>query len=148
MIRGLAVACLLTAMIPSAARATDPRAVIGSWWTQDKDGVVQIAPCGSGLCGSVVGVTDFAADGSAPKDLHGHSRCHLQIIPDGKVEADGTWDSHITNPDDGKVYTITLRVEEDGRLRMRGYIGIPLFGRTVFWTRFNGRLTPDCHLRD
>jgi uncharacterized protein (DUF2147 family) len=96
----------------------------------------------------VVGVTDFDADGSALKDLHGRSRCHLQIIPDGKVEADGTWDSHITNPDDGKVYTITLRVDEDGRLRMRGYIGIPLFGRTVFWTRFNGRLTPDCHLRD
>ena len=149
MMRRLAVAAwLLCTSITAYAEPPNPRAVIGLWWTQDRDGVVQIVPCGNGLCGSVVGVTDFAADGSAPKDLHGRSRCHLQIIPDGKLEEDGIWDSHITNPDDDKVYTITLRVDQDGRLRMRGYIGIPLFGRTVFWTRFNGRLTPDCHLRD
>ena len=128
--------------------AADPRAVAGLWWTQDHDGVVQINPCASGLCGTVAGVTTFGPDGVAPKDLHGRSRCHLEIITDGKVESDGVWDSHITNPDDGKVYTITLSVDGDGRLRMRGYIGIPLFGKTVFWTRFNGHLTPDCHLKD
>ena len=130
------------------AADADPSAVAGRWWTQDRDGIVQIEPCGAGLCGSVVGVTNFTADGSSPKDLHGRSRCHLQIIPDGKVDEDGVWASHITNPDDDKTYTITLRVDHDGRLRMRGYIGIPLFGRTVFWTRFHGHLTPDCHIRD
>ncbi len=121
---------------------------MGLWWTQDKDGVVRIESCGSGLCGDVAGITNFEPDGSAPKDLHGRSRCRLQIIPDGKVEADGSWDGHITNPDDGKTYTITIRVDADGRLRMRGYIGIPLFGKTVFWTRFKGHLASDCHLRD
>ncbi len=130
------------------AQAADPQAVMGLWWTQDRDGVIQIGPCGAGLCGLVAGVTDFKPDGSAPKDLHGHSRCRLEIIPDGKADEDGSWDSHITNPDDDKTYTITLRVEPDGRLRMRGYIGIPLFGRTVFWTRFKGHVTPDCHVRD
>ncbi len=149
MMRWLAVAAwLLVASAAAQAQGVDPRAVIGLWWTQDRDGVVQIVPCSTGLCGSVVGVTDFAPDGSAKKDLHGHSRCHLQIIPNGKLEEDGIWDSHIINPEDDKVYTISLRVDQDGRLRMRGYIGIPLFGRTVFWTRFNGHLTPDCHLRD
>jgi hypothetical protein len=29
---------------------------------------------------------------------------------------------------------------------MRGYIGIPLLGRTTIWTRYEGKLTPDCHL--
>ena len=120
--------------------------MFGQWWTQDHDGVVNIEHCGSGLCGIVVGVTDFRPDGSAQTDLHGHSRCHLQIIPDGSLDGDGVWESHITNPDDDKTYTIQLRVDEGGRLRMRGYIGIPLFGRTVYWTRFNGRLSPTCHI--
>ncbi len=130
------------------ARAADPQAVMGTWWTQDRDGVVRISPCSSGLCGTVVGIIHFQPDGSAPKDIQGRSRCNLQIIPGGTAEADGSWDSHITNPDDGKTYTITLRVDPDGRLRMRGYIGIPLFGRTVFWTRFKGHLTADCHLQN
>ena len=133
MMHGLAALCLLAAIIPVQAQANDPKAVVGVWWTQDKDGVVQIIPCGSGLCGSVVGVTDFSTDGSAPKDLHGRSRCHLQIIPDGKVEADGTWDSHITNPDDGKVYTITLRstrmaVSACGGISVSHFLDEPCFG--------------------
>jgi hypothetical protein len=31
---------------------------------------------------------------------------------------------------------------------MRGYIGLPILGRTVFWTHFTQRLTPDCHIVD
>jgi uncharacterized protein (DUF2147 family) len=139
---------LLAALLCAApqVRAADPNAVIGTWWTQDRDGVVQLYRCPAGLCGSVVGITTFHPDGSPPVDLHGRTRCHLQIVPDGKIDSDGIWNSHIIDPDDGKVYTINLHVDDDGRLRMRGYIGLPLFGRTVFWTRFAGHLTPDCHV--
>ena len=108
--------------------------------------MVEIDRCGNGLCGYVVGITAFLPGNVTPVDNHGRSRCKLQIIPDGAQASDGSWDSHITNPDDGKTYTITMRLEPGGRLRMRGYIGIPLFGRTVFWTRFTGRTTADCHI--
>ena len=137
---------LLCAAFPVVA--APPAAVDGIWWTQDHDGVVQLYQCPAGLCGRVVGITTFKPDGSPPLDWLGRSRCREQIVPDGKVDEDGAWDSHITNPDNGKTYTITLRVQADGRLRMRGYIGLPLFGQTVFWTRFKGRLTPDCHVQD
>jgi uncharacterized protein (DUF2147 family) len=147
-IRRIAAAVLVALLASGTAQAADPTAVMGDWWTQDRDGIVRIYACPAGLCGLVSGVTNFAPDGTPPKDLHGRSRCHLQIIPDGKVDDEGVWDGHIINPDDDKRYTITLRVDEDGRLRMRGYIGIPLLGKTVFWTRFNGHLTPDCHVRN
>jgi uncharacterized protein (DUF2147 family) len=129
------------------AHAANPNAVIGTWWTQDHDGVIRIQACPSGLCGQVVGITTFRPDGSAPLDVNGQSRCQLQIIPDGRPGDSGTWDSHITDPDDGKTYTTELRVGADGRLQMRGYIGIPLLGRTVYWTPFHGHLTPDCHIQ-
>ena len=141
----LLAACVLFAA--GAARAANPSAVMGTWWTQDRDGVVELYPCSGGLCGRVAGIVRFKPDGTPPTDLHGHSRCHLPLIPDGKVGSDGVWDSHITDPDDDKTYTIRLQVDPDGRLRMRGYIGLPLFGRTVFWTRFDEQLTADCHIR-
>ena len=141
----LAMALLMGGAIPALAEA-NPDAVMGIWWTQDHDGVVQIYRCQAGLCGRVVGVVTFRPDGSAPVDIHGRSRCHLEIIPGGRVEDDGVWASHIINPDDGKTWTINLQAEPDGRLRMRGYIGLPLFGETVHWTHFTGHLTPDCHV--
>ncbi len=142
----LAAALLIGLVIAHPARAADPNGIVGTWWTQDKDGVVKITTCPDGLCGSVVGITTFRPDGSAPLNLHARSRCHLRIISDGTVDGDGVWNSHITNPDDDKVYTINLRLDERGRLRMRGYIGLPLFGQTVYWTRFGGHLTDDCHI--
>ena len=121
---------------------------MGIWWTQKRDGVVELYPCSAGLCGRVAGIVQFDADGAPPQDLHGRSRCHLPLITGGRVNANGVWDSRITNPDDDKTYTITLQVEADGRLRMRGYIGLPLFGETVYWTRFTEHLTADCHIHD
>jgi uncharacterized protein (DUF2147 family) len=129
--------------LPAAAQPS----VIGTWMTQNDGGVVQIEPCPTGICGYVVGITKFQPDGATPLDVHGRSRCHLQIIPDGHQDSDGVWSSHITDPDDGDTYTIDLRPDGPDRLHMRGYIGLPLFGRTVYWTRFTGTLTPDCHIR-
>ncbi len=138
----------VASLAAGAASAADPAAVMGIWWTQDRDGVVQLYPCAAGLCGRVAGIVAFEPNGAAPTDLHGRSRCHLPLVSDGKVDDGGVWDSHITNPDDDKTYTIRLQVDPDGRLRMRGYVGLPIFGKTVFWTRFTQRLTADCHVRD
>ncbi len=146
MIRSLGLALLLLLMGLVPAWAWDPDAVFGAWWTPKHDGVVDITSCGGGLCGTVIGVTHLRPDGTAELNVQGRSRCHLRIIEGGSLNEDGVWNSHITNPDDGKRYTIQLRVDEDGRLRMRGYIGITLFGQTVYWERFDGHVTPECHV--
>jgi uncharacterized protein (DUF2147 family) len=38
-------------------------------------------------------------------------------------------------PDDGKTYKCKLTMEEPDRLKVRGYIGISMLGRTEEWTR-------------
>ncbi|MEJ1976245.1 MAG: DUF2147 domain-containing protein [Acetobacteraceae bacterium] len=132
----------LALCVPAAAQPT----VMGTWLTQNRDGVVNIHACPTGLCGDVVGITGFQPNGAPPVDVQGRSRCHLQIIPDGHPDDDGLWFGHITNPDDGQTYTIEVQPDGPDRLRMRGYIGLPLLGSTVYWTRFTGKLTPDCHI--
>ena len=42
----------------------------------------------------------------------------------------------IMDPDNGKIYRCTIEVQNGGKkLRVRGYIGISLFGRNQFWYR-------------
>ena len=135
---------LLSCFVASPALA-DP-AILGYWMTADNGGVVGLHTCGASVCGTVDGITGFRPNGSAPVDVNGTSRCHLQIIGDLQPDDDGVWAGHITNPDDGKTYSIHISLDPQGKLRMRGYIGIPLLGRTTIWTRYQGKLTPDCHL--
>ncbi len=137
---------LVLLLLLAATRASAQPTIVGSWMTSDRAGVVTLRPCPTGLCGTVDGVTAFQPDGGPPLDYRGQSRCHLQIIPDAHEDQPGVWSGHITNPDDGKTYNIKMTIDEQGRLAMRGYIGIPLLGRTTLWSRFTGHLTPDCHI--
>jgi uncharacterized protein (DUF2147 family) len=48
----------------------------------------------------------------------------------------GTWvGGSIYDPATGNTYTCHLALDGDDRLRVRGYVGIPLLGRTTTWTR-------------
>ena len=54
------------------------------------------------------------------------------LKPDGEEFKGG----FILDPDNGKVYKAKLSLEEGGRkLRVRGFIGISLIGRTQIWVR-------------
>jgi uncharacterized protein (DUF2147 family) len=52
-------------------------------------------------------------------------------------EAPLQWtDGTILDPLNGKTYRSTITLSDDGmKLRVRGYIGIPLFGRSQTWVR-------------
>ncbi len=46
----------------------------------------------------------------------------------------GKWvDGDIYDPDNGKTYSCVIKLKS-GKLEVRGYIGMPMFGRTVVWT--------------
>lgn len=41
------------------------------------------------------------------------------------------WEGDIYDPESGKTYSSNMRVSKDGILKMRGYVGVPMFGRTA-----------------
>lgn len=44
----------------------------------------------------------------------------------------------VLDPETGKVYSATITIEDGGKkLKLRGYIGISLIGRTQYWLREN-----------
>jgi uncharacterized protein (DUF2147 family) len=54
-----------------------------------------------------------------------------------KVEGKDVWQGGtIVEPSTGKIYKMTMTPIEGGKkIEMRGYIGMPLFGRTQTWIR-------------
>jgi len=141
------VALLATTAIASrayAAPATNS-APLGDWSTENGHGVIEIARCGEALCGRIVGI-DRKPTEPMPTDVHGRSQCGLTIITNERPETDGTWLGQVADPRDGDVYHAKLWLGEDGNLRLRGFVGIPVLGSTQTWHRFTGRLTAGCGL--
>jgi uncharacterized protein (DUF2147 family) len=139
---GVLTALLFGLLSTGATAAT----VEGPWLVEDRDAVIKIEACGDMLCGLIVGIGKFSPDGSPPTDISGRSQCGLEIMHALVRSESDRWFGTITNPEDGRTYKIRLSLDDDGRLRLRGYLGIPLFGSTQMWTAYSGTLTADCRM--
>ncbi len=60
----------------------------------------------------------------------------LRIFEGFTYDGDGRWkNGTIYDPASGKTYSCKIRLQDDGSLKVRGFIGISLLGRTEIWTR-------------
>jgi uncharacterized protein (DUF2147 family) len=132
----------LTAAGPAPSPAPSP---VGRWLTENGNGVIEIAPCGSALCGRIAGIEVDHPDDPMPHDWRGRSQCGLAIITGAVWSGDG-WRGDIIDPRDGASYHATLKVDAAGQLRLRGYVLVPLLGSTQVWTRYDEPLPSDCRL--
>lgn len=127
------------------ARAAGQEAPIGRWLTEDGKAVIAIEPCGASLCGRIVGIALSHPSNPIPTDHTGRTQCGLTIIRD--AVPDGTeWRAEIVDPRDGSVYRARMNLDGQRRLRVRGYIVIPLLGRTQVWTPFARTLPESCRM--
>lgn len=153
MLRALGAGGVATGLmlVPLAWGQTSEPGPTGLWLVEDQHGVIDIAECGAGeLCGRIVWFVPAPRDvGKPPFDgrnpdpaLRGRPICGMVMMggfkPAGEHEWSGGW---IYDPESGDTYHARMALEADGRLRLRGYIGIPLFGETQLWTR-SGPITP------
>lgn len=140
------VACALAATGPangaSRAAGVDPR---GLWYAEGGAAQVEIAECAAGLCGRVVWLrSPFDDDGCELRDRNNPSAAQrgrtvlgLEILRAASVTASGDAAERCTvyDPVSGRTYKCQLWLDGADRLRLRGYLGVPLFGRTATWIR-------------
>ena len=56
-----------------------------------------------------------------------------------KYDGEGKWSGGtIYDPDSGHTYSCHLELLEANKLKLRGYFGVSLLGRTQIWTRYTG----------
>jgi uncharacterized protein (DUF2147 family) len=144
---GLALVSGAAAQAPSSA----PAAPLGRWLSESKRGVIEIFPCGDRLCGKLVWLIEPLRRGAPAMDdknpdpaLRQRPLCGLMMLADFRQTEPQRWeDGWIYDPDSGSTYHATMRLE-DGLLKLRGYVGIPLLGETQTWTRPDGRYGTSC----
>ena len=129
------LASLLIAPTPLLAAVPS---LFGDWKTADGS-IVRTIPCAQAVCIRIVSVTPTAPgtlDQNNPDPaLRKRSLCNLEIgsgfAPSGDGEATG---GRLYDPESGRTYKGNIALKGD-ILKLRGYIGVALFGRTETWQR-------------
>jgi uncharacterized protein (DUF2147 family) len=114
--------------------------ILGTWLTQDKEGLVQIYLAASGaLEGKIVedsGETTQLDDRNPDPALRTRPLNGAVILQGFRYAGDAKWTGGtIYDPDSGKTYKCSLELKGADTLSVHGYIGVPLLGRSVLWTR-------------
>lgn len=131
----LALATALLAAGPLAA--AEP--ITGRWITDDKDAVVEIAPCGKQLCGTIARFLVPPPGGADQRDTNNkdaakRSRKLLgMMILTGFTPDEDAFHGRIYDPRNGRTYRSVLRRKSAGLLEVKGCMG-PLC-RTYQWVR-------------
>jgi len=138
-------------LVSGVALADDGDAVLGSWLTADGKARVEIVKHGDVYDGSIVWLKEPNYPADDKKGMAGKVKVDrenpapalqtrpilgLPLITGFKYAGDNVWnDGHIYDPESGKLYSCKMTLMMDGSLKVRGYVGISLFGRTEIWTR-------------
>src|SRR5579872_5429150 len=137
---------LLAAVISLGSTAHAQATPVGLWNTiSDKDGkpeaVVEIREVNGQLSG-VVRELLVAADpqdsicGKCTDDRKGQRVIGMEILRHMHRDGDEWSGGEILDPENGKTYKATLKLSDGGqKLLVRGYIGLPIFGRSQTWVR-------------
>jgi uncharacterized protein (DUF2147 family) len=149
----LALCALGLSPVP-AARAADvqQQQILGRWLTEPRNGVIEISSAEDGsLQGKIIGGdSPNRVDSKNPDPARRPERLLGQLIlKQMKYDGSGRWSGGtIYDPDSGRTYSCRLELLEQDRLKVRGFIGLSLLGRTQVWTRFTGSslvLPPGSH---
>jgi uncharacterized protein (DUF2147 family) len=151
--RSRALASLLIVLAMASPAAGAPASggsadVHGLWVDHREDDkrkvAVWIEDCDGLLCGRIYWLKKPLSAGGQPKrDRHNPDAalrdrplCGLMILTGFRRAQENTWSAgRIYNPNDGRTFSSTMRLENDGSLSIRGYVGLSLFGKTVQWVR-------------
>ncbi len=126
------------------AGASGDATPLGRWLTEGGTSQVEIYRCGAALCGRIAWLKEpLEKDGQPKRDDNNPDPARRTQTIEGLVfmwnfaaSGAGEWDGgRVYNPLDGDTYRAKMRMLPDGKLELRGYVLIPLFGGSQRWER-------------
>ncbi len=136
---------LLFGLLFSLSTFAQSDAILGEWYTADKDAVVTIFSDGESFSGKTTWMKEPNDSKGNPKldkenpdeDLRSRKRMGLKIMQDFVYKGDNVWeDGKIYKPSNGKTYGGTATLVNKNTLELEGYlISLPFIGKTSTWTR-------------
>ncbi|MEL7487722.1 MAG: DUF2147 domain-containing protein [Pseudomonadota bacterium] len=121
---------LLLPIGPALAAEADD--VLGRYWNPDRDGVVEIYGEEGVFNGRIIWSAQPMIDAANPeKALRGRNMLGVPFLTGFRFDGDDRWvGGRVYAPDDGRTYRGKLWLEGKD-LKMRGFVGVSLLGRTA-----------------
>jgi uncharacterized protein (DUF2147 family) len=135
------IASLISFFAHSQNKADD---IIGTWLTGGKEPAkVQVYKSGEKFCGKIIWLKNPTENGKQRMDGNNPDKAKqsnpiigLVMLTGFKFDGDDEWKGgDIYDPESGKTYSCYMWLKDKNTLKVRGYIGISLVGRTEIWTR-------------
>lgn len=124
--------------------------VEGLWLTQNKRSVIKVDICenGKSLCGEIYWIIEggMQYDTKNPDaSRRNFPMCGLPILWNFKQSNQNSWTSgQIYKADDGDIYKANVTLLGPNTLKVRGYVGLPMFGKSQTWSRVSAENYPQC----
>jgi uncharacterized protein (DUF2147 family) len=125
--------------------------ILGVWHTRDDKSQVQVFKQDGHYFGKILSLKEpnWPADdeqgmGGKPKNDRKNSDPKLRSRPIAGItimmnfdySGNNVWEGgRVYDPESGNTYRGKMSLTATNRLELRGYVGVPLFGRTEVWTR-------------
>ncbi len=141
--KNTAILCLSFLLsLTAIAQKAKPDDIIGTWVSGENKAKIQIYKSGNKYYGRIIWLKEPTKDGKPKVDKHnpdpqkrGNPVVGLVVLRDF-VYDDGQWDSgEIYDPSSGNNYSCKITMPNKNTMKVRGYLGISLFGRTEVWKR-------------
>lgn len=143
------LATVLGLLLSNAALAQpaqgSPSSPLGRWVTIDDDGakatsIVEIQARGQKLYGKILQLINPREKDPRCTKCEGKRKNQpivgMEIMWDLERDGDEWSGGYILDPDNGEEYRCYIQVVDGGkRLKVRGYVGLALLGRTQYWQR-------------
>ena len=129
---------ILLAILAAASMPAD--AAVGRWQTENRHGVVEIARCGSSICGTLLSSDGLRANPQLRDEKNKDAQLRSRPLKDLRILQGFHWKSGswsggtIYNAEDGGTYGATVTVIDSDHLRLKGCIVWPLC-KTQTWIR-------------
>ncbi len=116
--------------------------ILGEWWSSAKDARIDMTVQDDKVFGKITWVRPEEENKLDEKNpdpkLRSQKVLGLVILKDFKLENEGWIDGSIYDPKSGKTYSCKMSLDKSDRdkLNIRGYVGVPMFGRSEVFSRY------------
>lgn len=153
MLKTITTSLLVPLLLLANMAWADADALLGKWITPEDKAVIEIFKQGNSYYGKFVSLKEPLYPEGHESGLAGQPKVDrnnpdaskrsepiigLNLLRDFVYKGKDTWHKgRIYDPENGKDYKCTIKLKQDGTLKVRGFIGVSLFGRTQVWRPHN-----------
>jgi uncharacterized protein (DUF2147 family) len=121
--------------------------ILGVWLNEDKDAHIKVTNESGKYFGEIIWLKDpideetgkpKLDDENEDESLQTRPILGLMLLKDFEFDGKDEWENgKIYDPKNGKTYSCYIEFKDETKdlLKVRGYIGFSMIGRTTYWTR-------------